>query len=90
MFADVGQGFAYPAKLGYFLIKLSSVFNCYIYLIKFVTWNKKHYISFHCFAADLQKYPPIKTNSKDSMQALLNCFKKSQNMDGRAAQYIEF
>lgn len=40
-----------------------------------VDLKKNHYISFHCFADDVQIYLPLKYNSKDSIQPLLECLK---------------
>lgn len=37
---------------------------------------RKHNISFHCFADDVQIYLPIKVNSEDPLKHLLNCLQE--------------
>ena len=44
-----------------------------LYLLPLGSIFKKHNISFHCFADDIQVYLPLQANSKESVQPLLNC-----------------
>ncbi len=46
-----------------------------LYMLPLGSIFRRHNISFHCFADDVQFYLPIKICSKDSLQPLLNCLK---------------